>query len=80
VKGMAEAQDGPEAEPIDARIHRQRLRQRATAGRLYEMPKPTIAALPGAAVGAGLSLALTQDHREAVQALVEKRTPQFVGR
>ena len=31
--------------------------QRATAGRLYNMPKPTIAMLPGAAAGAGLSLA-----------------------
>ena len=42
---------------IDGAIHRQRVMQRATSGKLFKMPKPTIAALPGAAAGAGLSLA-----------------------
>src|SRR2546429_3497486 len=38
---------------LDARIHRQRLNQRATSGRLWSMPKPTIAAIPGPAAGGG---------------------------
>ncbi|MFM7067603.1 MAG: enoyl-CoA hydratase-related protein [Gammaproteobacteria bacterium] len=37
--------------------------QRATALRLHQFPKPTLAALPGAAVGAGFSWALACDLR-----------------
>ncbi|MEJ2089712.1 MAG: enoyl-CoA hydratase-related protein [Gammaproteobacteria bacterium] len=64
VKGMA-AGGGRRGEgpTLDERIHAQRLNQRNTAGRMYLMPKPVIASLPGPAAGAGLSLALAADLR-----------------
>ena len=70
VKGMADSGAGgtsasAQSLSTDEQIHRQRLSQRGTAGRLYSMPKPTIASLPGAAAGAGLSLALACDLRIA---------------
>lgn len=64
VKGMAARGDGTVgAQTIDQAIHRQRVSQRASAGKLFKMPKPTIASLPGPAAGAGLSFALACDLR-----------------
>lgn len=73
VKGMAakDGGDGNASRPtLDEAIHRQRLSQRATSGKLYSMPKPTLAALPGAAAGAGLSLALACDLRIASESAI----------
>lgn len=64
VKGMAARGSGDRPGPtLDERIHNQRLNQRNTAGRIYLMPKPVIASLPGPAAGAGMSLALSADLR-----------------
>lgn len=63
VKGMAAGNSGDNPPTVDEAIARQRNSQRATAGKLFKMAKPTIAALPGAAAGAGLSIALACDLR-----------------
>ena len=60
VKAMAEGRGG---DSIDARIARQQTSQRATSGMLYQMGKPTIAAISGPSAGAGLGLALACDLR-----------------
>ena len=41
----------------------QKLRQATLTGALFALPKPTIAALPGAAAGAGMSIALARRSR-----------------
>jgi 2-(1,2-epoxy-1,2-dihydrophenyl)acetyl-CoA isomerase len=60
--GGAGASGGP-AVAMPERIARQLDTQRATVGRLHAMTTPVVAALPGAAAGAGLGLALAADLR-----------------
>ena len=75
VKGMAERGALPQAgarsgATLDDRVRLQRHNQRETSGRLHKMAKPTIASIPGATAGAGMSLALACDFRLAADSAV----------
>lgn len=71
VKGFAEGDGaGGGGASWDVGVHEQRLSHKRTSGVLYNMPKPTLAALPGPAAGAGLSLALACDMRIAVDTAI----------
>ena len=65
VKGFARRAAGEAATPsFDHRVTDLRTRMEVSRW-LHEMPKPTLAVIPGAAAGAGLSLALACDLRIA---------------
>ena len=71
VKGFAEGGGAASGSSSwDAGVHEQRLSHKRTSGVLYNMPKPTVAAIPGAFAGAGFSLALACDIRVAVDTAV----------
>jgi 2-(1,2-epoxy-1,2-dihydrophenyl)acetyl-CoA isomerase len=68
VKAMGQRNESPDAQPsLDDQFRAMRARHLEIAGALTQMRKPSVAALPGPAAGAGMAIALSCDMRIAAQ-------------
>ncbi len=68
VKQMDENNQATAEQPsVEASVADLRLRQRGVSLALHRFPKPVVAAIPGPAAGAGLSIALSADLRIAAE-------------
>lgn len=74
VKGFTEehqsAAKGDGGPNVEARVQRLRAMQRQVSLAITQLPQPVVAALPGPAAGAGLSIALSADIRLAAERAV----------
>jgi enoyl-CoA hydratase/carnithine racemase len=69
VKGMGQ-NSGTADVPFEKRVEDLRIKQRTLTGALVSVRKPTLAAIPGPAAGAGLALALACDLRIAAESAI----------
>ncbi len=67
VKAMNERNNSGTSVPVEARVADLRARQRQVSLALHDLPQPVVAALPGAAAGAGFSIAMAADLRVAAE-------------
>ena len=83
VKGMNARNSGEAPSPasLETAVDDLRKRQRIVSGQLQTFPKVTVAAIDGAAAGAGLSIALACDLRVASpRAILLRPSPRLVFR
>ena len=70
IKGMGKRDPRSQKKSTEEKIADLKERQRTLTGTLWKVEKPTVAALPGPAAGAGLAIALACDVRIAAESAI----------